>query len=607
MCWNQEMPKTANPRSFVDLQLFAGLLCMPFLCLGQQVTLPQCPQFSGTLQVSASCIADVTDIVFDGTGTAWIADNSYKGPGRILRLPGIRVGQVPSSSQTADLVLGKPNFTTLTNSSCQACSIDVPVKLAFDSQGALWVADQNSSGFAPPMLHRFSPPFTNGQAADLVAPASYAAGGMVFDANGNLWIASPYSCGSVVRYSPPFSATMQPNLVLGQPSTSSSSCVSSPGPNVLSGVQGLAFGLDGSLFVGDTASNRIAVFKPPFQTFMHATFAIGQADLSSYQPVPFAQGGLPDIVGLAIDPSGKLWVLNNNHQYLSVYSPPFSTGMARDSWFDFVTGQTSNGSSFPYTFHGFSSIRFTPDSSLWFASSGTYSGLGAIAVLTPSVLQQAELPPVQVVLPQFAFGGGWYSALYFTNTGTSAVSFTVNVVADSGTPLIVPSVSGSSTTVNLAARGTAIIEAPNVGALNQGYVSLFLPSAVQGYGIFRQSVQGIADQEAVVPFSGGTSATSTLIWDDTNFVTAVAIVNLSSLNNNVSIILRDSTGATIGTSSVGIAAQGKLAMALRDLPGLGSITGNRGSADFTVPVGNIAVLGLRFNGAAFTSIPTTQR
>jgi hypothetical protein len=136
---------------------------------------------------------------------------------------------------------------------------------------------------------------------------------------------------------------------------------------------------------------------------------------------------------------------------------------------------------------------------------------------------------------------------------------------------------------------------------------MFLPSNVQGYGIFRQSASGIADQEAVVPFSGGTSASSTLIWDDTNFATAVAIANLSSLNNNISIILRDNTGATIGTSSVAVAAQGKLAIALRDVPGLVGITGNRGSADFTVPVGNIAVLGLRFNGAAFTSIPTTQR
>jgi hypothetical protein len=187
------------------------------------------------------------------------------------------------------------------------------------------------------------------------------------------------------------------------------------------------------------------------------------------------------------------------------------------------------------------------------------------------------------------------------------VSFTVNFVTDNGSPLVVPSVGGMSTTVTIAARGTAIIEAPNVGALQQGYVSSFLPGGVQGYGVFRQSIPGIADQEAVVPFSGGTSATSTLIWDDTNLVTAVAIVNLSAVPNNVLIVLRDSTGAPIGNSNISVPAQGKVAKALRDLPGLGQMTGNRGSADFTGSTGNIAVLGLRFNGAAFTSIPATQK
>jgi len=35
--------------------------------------------------------------------------------------------------------------------------------------------------------------------------------------------------------------------------------------------------------------------------------------------------------------------------------------------------------------------------------------------------------------------------------------------------------------------------------------------------------------------------------------------------------------------------------------------GNRGSAEFTVTSGNVAVLGLRFIGSAFTSIPTADR
>jgi hypothetical protein len=211
------------------------------------------------------------------------------------------------------------------------------------------------------------------------------------------------------------------------------------------------------------------------------------------------------------------------------------------------------------------------------------------------------------VLPQFAFGGGWYSALYFTNTGSGATSFGLTFTADDGTPLAVPSLGGSSTTVSLAPLGTGIIEAPNVGPLSQGYVSATLPGGVVGYGIFRESIPGIADQEAVVPMSGASATTSTLIWDDTAFSTGVAVVNLSSASTSVSIVVRDSTGTNIGNASISLPAKGKKALFLRDLPGLGTMTGKRGSANFTAAIGNIAVLGLRFNGSAITSIPTADR
>lgn len=402
-----------NRRRLPQLQFLVGLLCASSVCLCQQVAIPQCPVFAGALQVSASCVTSIADLAFDSTGTGWIADNaSPRAPGRVLRFPGIKIGQVPSSSQTADLVLGKPNLSTVTNGSCQSCTLNVPVKLTFDNTGALWVADNNSLSLgAAPMLYRFSPPFTSGQAADLVVPAYYANGGMVFDASGNLWIASGYSCGSVLRYSPPFSATMQPTLVLGQPSPTS--CGTTPGPNVLNDVQGLAFGPDGSLFVGDYSSHRIAVFTPPFQTFMNASIVIGQANLTNFEPVPFDQGGFSDIEDLAIDPTGKLLVLSDNNQHVSIYSPPFSTGMPRVSWFDFVTGQTSNGSSFPYLFNGYTHLRFTPGSALWF--SGTTN---TIAMLTPAVLQLVEAVPTVTASPtslSFSYQTGG-TTMYGSNT-----------------------------------------------------------------------------------------------------------------------------------------------------------------------------------------------
>jgi hypothetical protein len=220
----------------------------------------------------------------------------------------------------------------------------------------------------------------------------------------------------------------------------------------------------------------------------------------------------------------------------------------------------------------------------------------------------SSAPPVTtMVLPQFVFGGGWYSALYFTNTGGTQASFQVNFIADNGGPLFVPSAGGASVTVTLASRATSIIEAPNVGSLTDGYVSAALPNGIVGYGVFRQSVSGIPDQEAVVPLSNSSGTTSTLVWDETTFVTGVAIVNPSNAATTVSVTAYDSSGEIIGTSSVSLSAGSKTTAILKTLPGLSAMAGSRGSADFVVGSGNVAVLGLRFNGSAFTSIPTTSQ
>jgi len=224
--------------------------------------------------------------------------------------------------------------------------------------------------------------------------------------------------------------------------------------------------------------------------------------------------------------------------------------------------------------------------------------IGGLAPLTP--------PTTPQILSQFAFGGGWYSALYFTNASAGSVSFTVSFTADNGTPLSVPSLGGASTTVNLAPHATAILEAPNVGNLNQGYVTASLPGGVIGYGVFRQSVQGVPDQEAVVPLASSASTSSTLSWDDTAYTTAVAIANPSVMHLTVSVTVWNSSGAVIGTSSIPLAAGAKTEATLRSIPGLSGVVGSRGSAQFTVTSGSVAVLGLRFNGAAFTSIPTAQ-
>jgi hypothetical protein len=212
------------------------------------------------------------------------------------------------------------------------------------------------------------------------------------------------------------------------------------------------------------------------------------------------------------------------------------------------------------------------------------------------------------VLSQFTFGGGWYTALYFTNTGTSPVSFSINFTSDAGVPLIVPSLGASTTTVNIPARGTAIIEAFNSGAQqSQGYAVVQLPGGVTGYGIFRQTIAGRPDQEAVVPLTGTSTTTSTMIYDDTNFTTTFSMANLSSSPIAVTITARNNLGQIIGSTVVAVVPNGKYANILRSLSGLGGMAGSRGSVDFTTNTGNISVLGLRFGNVAFTSVPTFDR
>jgi hypothetical protein len=214
---------------------------------------------------------------------------------------------------------------------------------------------------------------------------------------------------------------------------------------------------------------------------------------------------------------------------------------------------------------------------------------------------------VQKVLSQVAFGGGWYTALYFTNAGGNPVSFPVNFISDAGTPLTLFSIGGSSTTVSLSGRGTAVIEALNSGDLSQGYALVQLPGGVSGYGVFRQSVAGRPDQEAVVPLVGAFTTTSTMIYDDTSSTTTFALANLSSSPISVTITARNNSGQTIGSTVVPVIPNGKYANTLKSLPGLGGVTGSRGSVDFQTNTGNIAVLGLRFGGVAFTSVPTSDR
>jgi hypothetical protein len=241
---------------------------------------------------------------------------------------------------------------------------------------------------------------------------------------------------------------------------------------------------------------------------------------------------------------------------------------------------------------------------------GSISGPALFGVaLTPAQITQlaTDANAAKAILGQFVFGGGWYTALYFANGSLNPVTFTVNFIGDDGNPLNVPALNGTSKTITLAAGGSTVLEAPNVGSFAEGYVSVLLPVGVTGYGVFRQSIPGLPDQEAVVPMVYPNVTTLTMVYDEIISTTGIAIVNASNVATSITITVEDVNGNVIATSVNPLVLQPgtkQVGLLKSIVPGLSGVVGNRGIVKFTVPSGGMVVLGLRAKGIALTSIPT---
>jgi hypothetical protein len=213
-------------------------------------------------------------------------------------------------------------------------------------------------------------------------------------------------------------------------------------------------------------------------------------------------------------------------------------------------------------------------------------------------------PTPNMAMPQLVYGEGWYTAVYLTNTGSSGATATLDFVDPTGAPLQVTLSGGTVTTsqaVSLPAGGSALVEMPDQGAATQGSILMNLPTGVNGYGVFRREPAGTPPQEATVPLASLTATKVTVIFDDTSFITAIAVLNPTDSDATLTITTRDSTGQPIGSGvQQPLAARNRTAFLLRDV--VSGVVGQRGAVDFSVSSGAVSVLALRANGNAFTSI-----
>lgn len=230
------------------------------------------------------------------------------------------------NGQAADIVLGQPDFMSkLPNgdgSSPSAATLNDPRGLAVDKAGRLFVAD-----YANHRVLGFSPPFSVGQAADVLvgqpyfervqpnrnnpgpsADSLYHPSGVAFQDNGDLWMADRDNY-RVLHYAANKIFDGAADVALGQPDLVSA--LRAIDRNRLWDPYAIAASpLGDKLYVAEYAANRVLLFHAPYGFNQEAASVLGQPGFTSGMA---NNGGLsatslsgPSAV--AFDPAGHLYV-----------------------------------------------------------------------------------------------------------------------------------------------------------------------------------------------------------------------------------------------------------------------------------------------------------
>jgi sugar lactone lactonase YvrE len=221
-------------------------------------------------------------IAVDGSSSPhhlWVADGANN------RVLGFRNAAALSNGQTADLVIGQPNFQ---NTGCNDYYLCRPAGVAVDSAGNLYVADSNNNRilvFSNPFAINgntgqtsgFIPSMVIGQGGDFYAIGCNLGGSqpdeftlctpqrLTIDGSGNLWVADTGNNRVLEYNNPVLTGNLAATMVIGQPDFVSNQGNQGASTNAagLSGPNGLAVDAGGNLYVADTYNCRVLRYQSP--------------------------------------------------------------------------------------------------------------------------------------------------------------------------------------------------------------------------------------------------------------------------------------------------------------------------------------------------------
>lgn len=329
---------------------------------------------------------------------------------------GLQAQQVFTNFQPASLVLGQPNFTT--NLSVADASTAVGSSCSdLSSKGQFIIGSQQ---IATRVLLFNSLPSSNGVPADVVVGkpnfTTTATGctqstvstimGNIFSPDGKKLIVSDYGNNRILIWNTiPTVNGQNADVVIGQ--TSFTSNASGTAADKLNGPQELAFTPDGRFLVADRWNNRILIFNTlPTSNGASADVVIGQSTFTT-STSGNAANQFNQPYGVAVSPSGKLIIADEqNHRVVIFNTIPTTNGASANV----VIGQAGFGTSaFATTQNGLYApvgVSASPDGKL------AIGDFGNNRVLVYNVIPTSNGANADVVLgqPTFtvntAFNGG---------------------------------------------------------------------------------------------------------------------------------------------------------------------------------------------------------